>query len=114
MTKTLRVIELTQNYVAIIDSFNFRKVNRYSWHVHFSKGRGRKYGQPYARANIKGKKVYLHQFLKPGEQVDHKNHCTLDCRESNLEPVDHITNQKNRRDRMWSELQQLSRASLLN
>jgi len=98
MTQPFRVIPLTQNFVAIIDAFNFRKVNRYSWHVHFSKGKGRKYGQPYARANVKGKKVYLHQFLMPGEQVDHKNHCTLDCRKSNLEPVTHKVNQSRKRN----------------
>ncbi len=70
-------------YVAIVSKEDFRKVSRYSWYVHFSKGSGRKVGFPYARATINGKKVYLHRFIldaPTGFHVDHKNHCTLDCR----------------------------------
>lgn len=94
------VIKLTQGYVAVVDRANIRGLSRYKWHVHFSGGRGRKSGQPYARATIGGKKTYLHQFLvttEPGQHVDHKNHQTLDCRLENLEVVDHVTNNRRRR-----------------
>ena len=96
-----RVIELSQNYVAIIDSSDYRRVNRHTWHVHKSRGRGKKEGHPYARATIKGKKVYLHRFVMQSEgpeHVDHINHCTLDCRRSNLEIVDNLTNQRRKRN----------------
>jgi hypothetical protein len=65
-----------------------------------SAGSGRKFGQPYARASIKGKKVYMHRFIMNAEQgshVDHINHMTLDNRKSNLREVHPTTNQKNRR-----------------
>lgn len=95
------MIELSQGYVAIIDAEDFRKVNRHSWHVTKSAGTKKKPGQPYARATIKGKKVYLHRFVMdeddPEIQVDHRNHQTLDCRKENLECVPHIINQHRRR-----------------
>lgn len=87
-------------YVAVISTVDFRRCNRYSWHVHFSKGKKRKSRHPYARATIKGKKVYLHRFITdcpPGYEPDHKNQCTLDCRRENLEIVTREENLRRRR-----------------
>lgn len=98
--KPARVITLSKGFVAIISHEDFRRVNRYSWHAHMSAGSKRKVGQPYARASINGKKVYLHRFIMEAPEhmhVDHLNHCTLDCRRENLEVVDHATNMKRRR-----------------
>lgn len=95
-----RVIELTQGYVAIISAADYRRVNKYSWHVHKSAGRGRKAGYPYARANIGGTRVYLHRFVMDtpkGQHCDHINHCTLDCRRENLQNVAPKENIKRRR-----------------
>lgn len=98
-----RVVELSQNYVTIIDTEDFRRVNKHSWHVHKSKGTTKKLGEPYARATIQGKKVYLHRFLMgandPRDHVDHANQCTLDNRRSNLCVVKPADNMKNRRKR---------------
>lgn len=96
----MRVIKLTKGFVAIVSKEDYRRVNRHKWHVHAGKGRGRKNGSPYARAVIKGKKVYLHRFIMEDEiqarlrdgctenesrwHVDHINHQTLDCRRGNL------------------------------
>lgn len=93
----MRVIELSRGFVAVISKEDYRKVNRYSWHVHFAKGSKKKIAQPYARANIGGKKVYLHRFITGADRpwlVDHINGQTLDCRRSNLEVVDVQTNTK--------------------
>lgn len=95
-----RIIPLTQGFVAIIDAKHFRRVNRYSWHTHKAKGTKKKPGEPYARATINGRKIYLHRFIMNAPEhmnVDHKNHQTLDCRESNLELTTHIENQQRRR-----------------
>ena len=84
------VIELTQGYAAIVSFEDYRRVKKYSWHVHRSKGTKKKPGQPYARANINGKKVYLHRFIMnadKGSHVDHKNFQTLDNRRENLNEV---------------------------
>lgn len=96
-----RVVELTKGYVAIVSQEDYRRVSRYSWYVHRSRGSQRKPGQPYARASIKGKKVYLHRFVMDAPddmQVDHLNHQTLDCRRENLEVVCHVTNNHRRRN----------------
>ncbi len=97
-----RVLELTQGYVAIISAQDYRRVNRYKWHAHKSRGSKRKPGQPYARATIKGKKVYLHRYIMDAPEdmhVDHRNHQTLDCRRDNLEVVTHNENMQRRRGR---------------
>lgn len=101
MTEPHRVIELTKGYVAIISTEDFRRVNRHSWQAHTSAGKGKRPGLPYARGQVKGKQVYLHRFIMDtpqGQQCDHKNHFTLDCRRENLENVTHIENQKRRRN----------------
>lgn len=95
-----RVIPLTKGFCAIISKQDYRKVNRYKWHTHFSAGTKRRQGYPYARASIKGKKVYLHRFITGAElpfHVDHKNHQTLDYRRENLEIVTREENLKRRR-----------------
>lgn len=101
-TSAYRVVLLTKGYVAVVSQIDARRVNKYEWHVHMSRGTKKKPGQPYARTNINGKKVYLHRFIMgdiaPDMQVDHRNHQTLDCRRENLEVVPHIVNQHRRRD----------------
>lgn len=97
----MKAILLTQGYAAIISKADFRRVKKYSWYTHISAGTSRKPGQPYARATIKGRKVYLHRFIMGNVeavfQVDHKNHQTLDCRRENLEVVTHKVNHARRR-----------------
>jgi hypothetical protein len=110
----MRCIPLTRGYVAIISAKHYRRVNRHSWHVHMSRGTRKKPGQPYARATIEGKKVYLHRFVKDDEisqkllegctdneslwHVDHKNHQTLDCRDENLKVCLYVENLSTRRN----------------
>jgi len=96
-----RVLHLSKGFVAVVSDGDWHRVCKYRWHVHVSGGRGRKPGQPYARANINGVKVYLHRFVMDAPeymQVDHRNHQTLDCRRENLRICDHLTNQKNKRN----------------
>lgn len=95
-----RVIELTRGFVAVIDAEDFRRVNRWSWRVCISAGTKRKPGHPYARGKVNGKDVYLHRYIMNAPdrlQVDHKNHCTLDCRKGNMECVEPIVNNHRRR-----------------
>lgn len=100
MAKKYRVIELTQGFVAIIDATDYRKVKRHAWHTHFSAGKRREKGEPYARATINKKKVYLHRFLvqAPADMhVDHINNVTLDYRRNNLRITTVTQNLHNRR-----------------
>lgn len=100
MKQPYRVIVLTRGYIAVIDAKHYRRINRYSWHTHMSKGTKKKPGQPYARATIDGKKVYLHRYITGAYapmHVDHRNHQTLDYREENLKVCTHKENMDNRR-----------------
>lgn len=102
-----RVVELTQGFVTVIDAEDWRRVNKYKWHTHVSRGTKKKPGAPYARTNIKGEKVYLHRFLMqqdgcddPSLHVDHKNHQTLDNRrKENLVVIAGTVNCARRRNR---------------
>lgn len=94
------ILALTKGFVAIVDKDIWGIVRRFHWHAHISRGKGRNAGQPYARTNINGKKVYLHRMIMdcaPGLHVDHKNHQTLDCRRENLENITHTENLARRR-----------------
>ncbi len=96
----MKVILLTKGYCAIISKEDWKRVKKYSWYTHMSAGSRRKPGQPYARAFIKGKKIYLHRFITAAElpfHVDHDNHQTLDCRRQNLIVKTPAQNMLNRR-----------------
>ena len=94
------ILVLTKGYVAIVDKSAWAKLRKFHWYTHISRGKGRAAGEPYARATINGKKVYLHRLITncpPHLFPDHKNHQTLDCRAENLEVVDHLENCRRRR-----------------
>lgn len=98
----MRVLELSKGFVAIIDKEDFRRVNKYKWHVHFAGGTKKKHAEPYARATVCGKKVYLHRFITGAYvpwHVDHLNRQTLDNRRCNLEVVEPQENQRRKRPR---------------
>lgn len=93
-------IDLTQGFVATVSSEDYDWLIKYNWHVHFSGGKGRKAGKPYARTNINGKKVYMHRLIvfpdDPSKHVDHWNFQTLDNRRCNLKAMDAKDNIKKR------------------
>jgi hypothetical protein len=70
-----------------IDSDDFEKFNKYSWHIFRREGK-----TSYARTDAIGADghwhaLYLHRLItdaKPGQYIDHKNRNGLDCRKSNL------------------------------
>lgn len=95
-----RVVPMTQGFVAIVSAEDFRRVSKHSWHTHMSAGSRRSHGQPYARACIDGRKVYLHRLIAGAPEdmhVDHKNRQTLDCRRENLEITTPAENQARKR-----------------
>lgn len=87
---------LSQGYIAIVDSIDFKRASKYKWHAEISRDKLR----VYARTDIGGKKVRLHRFImraKPGQLVDHKggNETSLDCRRQNLRFIDKSGNAAN-------------------
>jgi hypothetical protein len=87
MKDSWRVIKLTKGFVAIVSEQDFDRVKKIMWYTHHSKGKNRNIGQPYARAMIDGKRVYMHRFILNvtcSNHVDHRNFQTLDNRRENL------------------------------
>lgn len=104
--RLLSIKHKDKSYIVIVSKQDWKRVNKYKWHIHFSRGTKRKVGQPYARATIGKKKVYLQRFITGANlplHVDHFNHQTLDCRQENLEIVTHDENMKRRRRKMQTE-----------
>ena len=91
----MKVVKLTKGYVTIVSDCDYDRVMQYKWHIHRSKGKNKKAGQPYARAMINGKRTLLHRFiLNPSDDlhVDHINFQTLDNRRENIRAVLPIEN----------------------
>lgn len=88
----MKRIPLTQGKFAIIDDEDYERMNQYKWHA-------AKYGSNfYAARKLKGKKILMHRQIlnaQPGEEVDHRNHYTLDNRKSNIRLCTRSQNHQN-------------------
>ena len=75
----------------LIDDGDFDRASQHSWPLN---------AQGYPHATINGESVTLHTWLvgaQKGEEVDHKNHNTLDCRRENLRRCTKSQNMANMR-----------------
>lgn len=97
-----KFIPLTQDAIALVDDEDHERAMQFKWMLART-GRG---DYPYAarqsRKSEGGMKrmVYLHRFIldaQQGQQVDHINGDTLDCRRSNLRLCTHAENLRNKR-----------------
>ncbi|MBL0320720.1 MAG: HNH endonuclease [Alphaproteobacteria bacterium] len=87
MTKS---IPLTQGKFALVDDEDFKKLNKYKWHLN----------NIYAERTTwpEHKHVYMHRYImtaKAGQEVDHINGNKLDNRKENLRLASHSQNCKN-------------------
>jgi hypothetical protein len=92
----MRKIELTQGKSTIIDDEAYELVSRYKCYVQWN---GRYW---YAATRVNGEQIYLHRLLtnaQPNEDVDHRNHDTLDNRRENLRVCTRTENLGNQRIR---------------
>lgn len=78
-----KLIPLTQGQNAIVDAKDFDRLNAWNWYAHWAESTHSFYAQ-----RTEGDKPFqmAHAVLgcKRGEQVDHRNHDTLDNRSNNL------------------------------
>lgn len=90
-------LELTQGQVTIIDETDLERVGRYRWCAYKVGKLTKRY---YVRTKLNGNKLTdLHRFItgaEKGQQVDHRNHNTLDNTRANLRICSHKQNQQNR------------------
>lgn len=94
-------VPLTQGQVALIDSADAELVGRHCWCALWS----RSTLSYYAATNIyrpdgRQTTLQMHRLIlaaQRGQEVDHRNHDTLDNRRANLRCVTHSENQRNRK-----------------
>lgn len=82
----MKTIKLTQGKVALVDDADFAAVNKFKWHAHKDNGTF------YAMRNLRktdGKRTtqHMHQFLFPGERMDHRDGDGLNNQRGNLRPA---------------------------
>ena len=102
----MRVIELTQGHVAVVDDEDFERLAQWRWH----------YADGYAKRNECIDNAYkAHKYrtlamarsiMNPpkGMEVDHRNGNTLDNRRANLRIVNRAQNQQNRKTHINNKL----------
>lgn len=85
-------IALTRNQFAVVDDSDYEWLSQWKW---YSDGR---YAVHTDWRSGDSKKFSMHRVImnaQPGEQVDHRNHDTLDNRRSNLRTATRSENQRN-------------------
>jgi hypothetical protein len=99
----MKLIPLTQGQFAKVDDKDYEELSKYKWYAHwksdtrsFSAWRGH-----YTGGN--NKTILMHRVImgaKQGEQVDHRNHDTLDNRRENLRICTNAENHANVRHKI--------------
>lgn len=78
----MKTIELTQGRVCKVDDNDFEWLSQWKWIAQWNP-----HTQSFYATRRSKKTIYIHRVIVgalPGEEVDHKNHDTLDCRRVNL------------------------------
>lgn len=96
------MIPLTRGQFALVDACDYRRVNAFKWHAHWSPNTRTYYADRKLPSKIAGKQnsVSMHRFIldaPEGISVDHKNHDTLDNRRSNLRLANRVQQGANRK-----------------
>jgi hypothetical protein len=101
---SIRHVELTRGFVAIVDVGDYEWLNGFNWFATLSKN------GPYAyrtiQINGRGASLTMHRLItgaEPGEIVDHKDGNTLNNRRSNLRKCTQAQNLMNARLRSDNE-----------
>jgi hypothetical protein len=96
-----RTIELTQGQVALVDDLDFDRINQWKWSANWDpKAQSFRAGRNITVSPGKQSTVFMSRFImnaKPDEDVDHRNHDTLDNRRDNLRRCSNNQNMQNKR-----------------
>ena len=92
----MKEILLTRGYVAIVDDEDYEELSKHKWYAALRPG------GPRAARTVRGEKrnVFMQRQILgalSGEQVDHRNHETLDNRRVNIRKCTVSQNHANRR-----------------
>lgn len=78
-------MSLTKGKFVTVDPVDFEWAKEHKWYAALMRRNGT--SRYYAARGVRGKTLFLHRRIlnaKPGEEVDHWNGDTLDCRRENL------------------------------
>lgn len=105
----MKVITLSQDYVALVDDEDFEKLNKFSWYAHKALNTYyacRKRRKSEVENWHKNMHVAMHREIMgqpKGMEVDHKDHNGLNCQKSNMRIVTHMHNMWNTPKRKTSK-----------
>jgi hypothetical protein len=84
----MKIIELTQGQITIVDDENYEYLMQWKWYAWFSVCSKSFYAARMTVLNGKRAVIYMHRLIMKVTdrkiQVDHKNHITLNNQQSNL------------------------------
>ena len=98
----MKEILLTQEQVALIDDQDFEWLSKYKWHSHWNTCTRSYSAARSVHDNGKQKKILMHRVIMgahPEQEVDHRNHDTLDNQRDNLRLCTAKQNKQNVRPR---------------
>lgn len=97
----MKTINLTQGYIAMVDDADYEELSKFKWTAIVKSG-GRVYAYRMSKKLDGWQKrgmIFMHRVITDCPEdlvVDHKNHNTLDNRQSNLRVCSHTENMRNR------------------
>lgn len=98
LDQSYRLIPLTQGQNAIVDVEDFDRLSQWNWHARWNKCTKSFYAIRYERTAIGHRRrvaSMANEVLGCLEEVDHRNHNTLDHRRDNLRKCTRIQNMQN-------------------
>lgn len=96
----MKEIPLTQGKVAIVDDEDYNELNQYKWSAVWNPKTRSYYAKCHGSNGDTRKTIYMSRAILgalPGQQVDHRNHDTLDNRRENLRLCTASENHRNQR-----------------
>jgi len=101
----MKTIPLTQNQVALVDDEDYEELNKHKWFAAWDHKSHSYNAVRNSSENGKQKFIRLSRVIlnaEHGQEVDHRNHNTLDNRRENLRLCTHSENQHNKRHQAGS------------
>ena len=83
-----KIITLTQGQETIVDDDDYDELTKHKWYSNWNQGTRSFYARrKLGSKNGKQKTIMMHRIIlgaQPGQEIDHRNHHTLDNRKCNL------------------------------
>ncbi len=98
----MKCIKLTQDQVVKVDDCYYDELSKYDWYAWWNLNTQSFYAVRMTKINNKRKSIYMHRVImnaQSNQDIDHKNHDTLDNQCQNLRLCTKMENRQNSRKR---------------